>query len=740
MTGNNKVWRASLAGLASVAMLATMGVVAGTANAATTPDVADPKVTFVYNGKTYGTQEVTYGDSLVDALAGIVKTPSDADIVASGSAAPSGKFIGYYGEDGQPFDFTAPLTANTKVVAKYADDVDVVAVTFEGDYGFYPLGDATGYVLKGSTLDARQAPTDKADGQLTTAWSVEGAGVDTTKIADGTVDALDKIAVTRPKDGAATVTVKAKEFASDVKTLRFNGKSGTGLASTSYALNAYADGANDDDLLVDTTANSYAAPTIITPTADPTDSTKDKVTFGAWINEPGTKHSTKVGEDIANVKDGDTFEIDEASVVKYVVVKFDSKGGTSVAGERVLMDQGNGTYGFAKEPTAPTKDGYVFKGWANPSGKIIDWTASSDADNSPRVNYTKSAITLTAQWQATTSELKVTFRDADYDGKNADVAVKVNGNDFLSEDQAPSWTRDGYVLKGWTYNGNDFDFDAQVASDVNSGNDFVLTPVWIKVEADIVPAALKYVPAESNKYTTGLNVDGYKALFTADSWKTYSAAYTNVRKEYDQAVFASQDGKASAETAAKLVSELKDAWEKLVFEHNGGQDVTLDGTAVHRLFSPTQGEHFYSADPAEILMLTQKLTTDGGWNDEGVLFYTAKKGDQYADALASFTEDTKALKDVVTPILTDYVRFFNPSTGDHVWTVEGGDEYNALKPQDSWNEEGAAFYAPTFTGTTKVNRLYNGELNRHLLSVSASEQATLQGTGWTVEGLAVKGI
>ena len=34
MTGNNKVWRASLAGLASVAMLATMGVVAGTANAA----------------------------------------------------------------------------------------------------------------------------------------------------------------------------------------------------------------------------------------------------------------------------------------------------------------------------------------------------------------------------------------------------------------------------------------------------------------------------------------------------------------------------------------------------------------------------------------------------------------------------------------------------------------------------------------------------------------------------------
>ncbi|MBT1171734.1 hypothetical protein [Bifidobacterium sp. SO4] len=44
MTGNNKVWRAPLAGLASFAMIATMGVAAATANAATTPATVTFKV------------------------------------------------------------------------------------------------------------------------------------------------------------------------------------------------------------------------------------------------------------------------------------------------------------------------------------------------------------------------------------------------------------------------------------------------------------------------------------------------------------------------------------------------------------------------------------------------------------------------------------------------------------------------------------------------------------------------
>ncbi|WP_146194773.1 hypothetical protein, partial [Bifidobacterium callitrichidarum] len=58
MTGNTKVWRAPLAGLASVAMIATMGVAASTASAVDVfggngPQYPDVTVTLDANGGTF---------------------------------------------------------------------------------------------------------------------------------------------------------------------------------------------------------------------------------------------------------------------------------------------------------------------------------------------------------------------------------------------------------------------------------------------------------------------------------------------------------------------------------------------------------------------------------------------------------------------------------------------------------------------------------------------------------------
>ncbi|KAA8816079.1 hypothetical protein CSQ85_12185 [Bifidobacterium rousetti] len=717
MTGNTKVWRAPLAGLASVAMLATMGVAAGTASAASTADVKDPTVSFYYEGakSAYWDRQVVYGDSTVDALSGNVQTPENKGAVVGGKY-----FVGYYTTDGKPFDFTAPVTADTKVVAKYAEEQDVVKVAFEGDFGFYPLGSADAYLLKGSTLAAAQAPTDKADGQLTTSWSVTGAGVDTTTIKDNTVDSLDKVAVTRPQDSTIpTVTVKAKTFATGVKTLRFNGDS-AGYAPGSYALNAYADGANGDDLLVDTTASAYATPQIITP------SSVEKAGYSAWKNAPGTQHSTKVGADVST--DGNpTFEVDPDSKLAYVVVTFDSKGGSDVAAQRVFLDQNNGVYGFVEEPAAPTKAGYVFKGWKTPSGSYVDFGTIS-----ARVT---ADVTLTADWQATTSELKVTFRDAEYNGRNADVAVKVNGSDFVSKDQAPAWTRSGYILAGWTKeDGSDFDFDADVAANVNGGNDFVLTAKWVKATADLAKVALNYV------------TDADEAKFTAASWSEFSASYDKVEKEYKQAEFTADASGISAETSAKLVSELKAAWEKLVFAHETGADVTGE-TTVHRL-SNRNGDHFYTQDPVELAVLTSTATTKGGWTDEGRLFESPdpKLNGEFVD----FTQAAKdagltgdAAKDAATrladaaePIVRQVYRLYNKTNGDHVWTIDEN-EYKTLAASAAWNDEGAAFFTPTFTGTTTVTRLYKDA--RHLLSTDANEQKVLSGKpGWKVEGTVFK--
>ncbi|MBW3093739.1 hypothetical protein KIH79_12635, partial [Bifidobacterium sp. 82T10] len=205
------------------------------------------------------------------------------------------------------------------------------------------------------------------------------------------------------------------------------------------------------------------------------------------------------------------------------------------------------------------------------------------------------------------------------------------------------------------------------------------------------------------------------------------------------------------------------------FAHNTGADLYGD-TTVHRLSKG--GEHFYTADAAELKVLTSKLTTRGGWSDEGRLF---EKADNDSADLAGFTVATykalgaeyqevapneyawvftdsdadkvKALEakaadiaaqldDAADPIITQIHRLYNKSNGDHVWTSDET-EYNALAAKDSWNDEGIAFYVPAFTGTTAVTRLYKG--SRHLLSTDSNEQKVLSKKyGWKVEGTVFK--
>ncbi|MBW3093263.1 InlB B-repeat-containing protein [Bifidobacterium sp. 82T10] len=690
MTGNNKVWRAPLAGLASVAMLATMGVTALTASATTGENVNGSSVNDV---KVTGdiTATVTYGDSLIDALHGTVP-------------AKSGLFLGYYGEDGKPFDFTAPLTKDVKVTAKYAVKADdVVKVTFNGSYGFYPTGSNTVYLAKGSKLDANLAPTDfGGDGSLTATWKVSGTGA-----AVSSVSKLSDVAVARPADGSGDVQVTPDTFKDDVTTVRFNGLS-AGFAPTSYALNAYADGKDADDLFVDVTSDGTATPQIVTPSAE-------QVVYTKWKNTPGTNASVEVGK---TVKKG-TFEIDPASASKYYYVTFDAQGGSDVATQRVAEN------GYAKQPAQPTRSGFVFKGWK------MSGASSFYAFETTKVT---SSITLFAVWQSTTSQLTVTFKDQEYDGKHDNVAVKVNGGDFVSEDQAPQWTRKGYVLAGWVKSdGSDFDFDAQVAADVNNGDDFTLTADWVKVTSDVAATALKYVTKNSGRFTDA-------------SWAEYETTYTKIEKEYKQAEFNAPASGISDETSAKIVSALKAAWEKLVFAHETGADVEGQ-TTVHRLSKG--GEHFYTANESELNVLTSKLTTRGGWTDEGRLFQQAEPTNVNL-TLADFKTAAKnagltgveadkvasQLEDAATPIIKRVYRLYNKSNGDHVWTIDET-EYNALAAKAAWNDEGVAFLTPTFTGTTAVTRLYKG--SRHLLSTDSNEQKVLSKKYcWKVEGTVFK--
>ncbi|NMN00817.1 KxYKxGKxW signal peptide, partial [Bifidobacterium sp. DSM 109958] len=179
MTGNNKVWRASLAGLASVAMLATMGVSA--ANAAA--QAADFTVTFKDGNTTVKTTNAGYrGESLADLNEGYGVAVTNTEKTVDGVTY-------YFG--GWTIDGTTPVDWNAAVNASPStNNVDVKALWLTSGYtndasksnlaeldfsqaGLtgkvqFPAGTEKFYVAKDQNIPATLLPVDIADRSLIT--------------------------------------------------------------------------------------------------------------------------------------------------------------------------------------------------------------------------------------------------------------------------------------------------------------------------------------------------------------------------------------------------------------------------------------------------------------------------------------------------------------------------------------------------------------------------------------------
>ena len=128
---------------------------------------------------------------------------------------------------------------------------------------------------------------------------------------------------------------------------------------------------------------------------------------------------------------------------KEFTVTFDANGGNSVANQIVEKD------GTAVEPTAPTKEGYVFEGWLL-NGELFDFTTPITSD-----------ITLVASWVDATkaTTYKVTFN---IDGKTT-VTDVLSGNQ-VSKPTNP--TKEGYTFEGWYLDDEEFDFTTAITSDI----------------------------------------------------------------------------------------------------------------------------------------------------------------------------------------------------------------------------------------------------------------------------------
>ena len=702
MTGNNnKVWRAPVAGLASVAMLATMGV--ATANAATVNAKPSDDITVTIDGVQ---KSIPLGSNYADAVKYVGR-----DLLSS---IPN-DFGGWY-MDGKLVDMDAIAAKDATITSqRYESGVTVEFKTEEGG--------SLGYVrvpLEGHdfTVPAELAPYDVADGQILSTTGL-------TYRADGTsgVNAFEYGKTYSLAEGVTDVTVFIPT--TDAWKVTFGNDAATGsegTVSTDYILvyaGAYADGTNDNDLTVEV-PKSVGKLDPATVDAKLSVNLKTDQAYGVdgWKSVHDFTADTKVDHD---------FSVPVKPVMKFAfTVKF-MDGDDTYATQSVV----NGH--LATEPTAPSHDASTFIGWSvtkqtgSTTGDLWDFAADK---------VTKDTV-LYAQY-ANGGSHTLTYEFNDGKTENKVETYRAKQNTARPEDPV----RDGYLFAGWyidkNANGVLEDEDAEPFSFGTplTANTVVIAR-WLKADDATLAAAFRYVNGsdESNNETM------YMGVFDENSFADYVKTYQSVQEEYakaqDEATAAGTQ--IPADTLSDLVNKLTAAWQKLEFVHTGTHENSINKTIVHRLSNGT--DHFYSQDLKEIAY----MSTFQGWTDEGRLFQTAPRvenGNLYA-GLASFKRAAAGDPDVETtlesiadPILTTVTRLYNRANGDHVWSTDAN-EVKVLSAQADWNNENAAFFVPTYTGDQAVTRLYKN--NRHLLSTDSNEVKVLSTKqGWSNEGTAFK--
>ena len=415
MTGNNnKVWRAPVAGLASVAMLATMGV--ATANAATVNAKPSDDITVTIDGVQ---KSIPLGSNYADAVKYV-----ERDLLSS---IPN-DFGGWY-MDGKLVDMDAIAAKDATITSqRYESGVTVEFKTEEGG--------SLGYVrvpLEGHdfTVPAELAPYDVADGQILSTTGL-------TYRADGTsgVNAFEYGKTYSLTEGVTDVTVFIPT--TDAWKVTFGNDAATGSegTATDYFLvyaGAHADGTNDDDLTVEV-PKSVGKLDPATVDAKLSVNLKTDQAYGVdgWKSVHDFTADTKVDHD---------FSVLVKPVMKYAFTVTFMDGDDKYATQSVV----NGH--LATEPTAPSHDASTFIGWSvtkqtgATTGKL--WNFAVDkvtADTTLYAQYANGgAHTLTYKFNDGATEDKV-------------ETYRAKQNTMRPEDP----TRDGYLFAGWyaDLNGN----------------------------------------------------------------------------------------------------------------------------------------------------------------------------------------------------------------------------------------------------------------------------------------------
>ena len=351
-------------------------------------------------------------------------------------------FLGWsYDRDGNdPVDFTKAIVAGSGHATVYAQwkQNNEKTVLYVANGGVFADGNETMEGVTDSDGVARQPLAPTREGYTFTGWTYDAAGT-------------EPVDFTKPIQGGgqhATFFAQWAELANNEKDVLYVANGGV-FADGNEVLQGVTDG--------DGVARQPLAPT------------REGYTFAGWtydregtdpvdFDNPlvgGGKHATLYAQ-------WNAVEEDNSIDVLYV-----ANGGTFFDGSDALQGVTDGD-GVARQPLAPTREGYTFAGW------------TYDAAGTDPVDFSKPLVgggdhaTLFAQWDMVKEDnsidvLYVANGGTFFDG-NETLQGVTDGDGVARQPLAP--TREGYTFAGWTYDRDGKD-PVDFSKPVQGGGDHV---------------------------------------------------------------------------------------------------------------------------------------------------------------------------------------------------------------------------------------------------------------------------
>ena len=159
--------------------------------------------------------------------------------------------------------------------------------------------------------------------------------------------------------------------------------------------------------------------------------------------------------------------------------------------------------------------------------------------------------------------------------------------------------------------------------------------------------------------------------------------------------------------------------QNLPFRNSDSSDENFNssGITVYRFFDPTSGGHFYTVDEIEKNFVLENLDN---YTFEGATYKT------YDPTTVDGAEEV--------------YRFFNPSTGVHLYTTSEVERDDVIERLDNFTYEGAKFYAfeNPVEGSIPVYRFYEPTLGVHFYTPSEFEKDSVMENldNYNFEGIA----